>query len=169
MQKVKKYKQFNLTKFNREKRMLIKVTKKSTIFIVLTIMSFISSCNHNTNTKAITGKWANKSLRRPIYLTIENDSSYILSVLNGKFEFNGNYKIDKKQIELIDTYCGTKLPGIYEMIIEKGNLVFTLVSDEYCERKKFLPGKWERVENDSVDTQSTVKNDNDSAIQELIQ
>lgn len=125
--------------------------------LILVLFSFFIFCDTSFSQKQILGKWTNNELVKPVILTFIDSCNYSLTTNNGKFTFTGKYTFsDKKNLKLVDEYCGNTLPGLYTLVISNNKLSFCLVSDSFCVRNKIIPGTWEPAKDSLVEKHNKV-------------
>ena len=78
-------------------------------------------------------------------IVFNKDGTYILKFLKGNLDFPGKYSVSDNMLQVIDTYCGTGVPGIYRFSIKGENLVFECLDDPKCDRHVFFPQKWKKI------------------------
>jgi hypothetical protein len=95
---------------------------------------------------SLIGTWQNKNDpgKKPV-LIFKTDTTYILEFKEGKLSFPGRYAVMGKRLMMVDLYCGTALPGLYDYSVGKKRLTLINAGDSLCDRKLFFPGTWERA------------------------
>lgn len=103
---------------------------------------------------SLIGSWlpTSEKVARVVFRFMD-DGEWKLQV--GRYVYGGTYEIIGNQVQIVDTYCGTKLPGTYNWELEGEYLTLSVLEDPQCERGKFLPlskwmktddGIWDRME-----------------------
>jgi hypothetical protein len=79
-----------------------------------------------------------------IGLAFTKDGKYDVYFEKRKQDFPGTYTVIKSTMQLVDTYCGTKLPGVYEFSVKNDELHMKALDDKFCDRDRFFNGIWKR-------------------------
>jgi hypothetical protein len=92
---------------------------------------------------ALVGNWRRqRDGKTGMILNILNDTSYNLIFVDSRMKFPGTYQRVGEEIQFVDRYCGTSLPGVYRFSVKGMSLSLEVLDDEKCTRRKMFPGTW---------------------------
>ena len=85
-------------------------------------------------------------------LTFLGERKYRLHLRRIRRKFDGNYWLtEDNAVKFVDTYCGTKLPGLYTYeYVSKDTFRLGLKEDRFCARSKLFEGVWHRAKEESL-------------------
>jgi hypothetical protein len=126
----------------------IMVNKKLYLLIIIAICF---ACNKKSVIQGqiqdqIVGKWTRASdTAQMTVINFHDSGSYILEI-QGQDKYPGKYSVVKDTLKLVDTYCGTSLPGRYTIALKgSSNFTLSLIDDKFCGRKDFFPADWSKI------------------------